>query len=154
MNKNDSVIIAAYPNADEAGAAIIALREWDKRIREVKLGVIGLVHVVDGATQADVVHGTFMKRRLPISADGLRVLGQELGDRAAVVVACDDFEADMVIDLLTRSGGRILARRGERTREEVAEEEAKINEALMEQAVREASEAAKISPNRNIYRPV
>jgi len=154
MNKNDSVIVAAFPNEDAAEAAIVALREWDKRTREVKLGVIGLVHHVDGATKTDVVHGTFFNRSLPISDAAVRVLGQELGNRVAVVVACDDYEAEMVADVLTRGGGEVLARKGERTREEGAEEERKVNEALMERAINEAAEAAKISPNRNIHRPV
>ena len=123
MNKNDAVIVGAFPDEAAAEAAIDALREWDKRSREVKLGVIGLVHHVDGVTTADIVHGTFgsfFSRKLPISDDAVRVLGQELDGRVAVVVACDDFEADMVSDLLTRGGGSILARRGEHTAEEAA----------------------------------
>ena len=157
MNKNDAVIIAAYADEPAAEATIESLREWDKRTREVKLGVIGLVHSVDGVLKADVVHGTFgsfFGRKLPIYDAGLRVLGQELGNRVAVVVACDDYEAEMVSDLLVRGGGAILARKGERTAEEVADQEKKINEALMEHAVREASEAAKISAGRNINRPL
>ncbi len=154
MNKNDSVIVAAFPNEDAAEAAIVALREWDKRTGEVKLGVIGLVHHVDGATKADVVHGSLFNRSLPIGPDAVRVLGQELGSGVAVVVACDDFEAQMVSDVMTRGGGEILARKGERTAEEIAKEERQINAALMDRAVFEAAEAAKISPNRNIYRPL
>lgn len=154
MNKNDSVIVAAFPNEAAAEAAIVSLREWDKRSREVQLGAIGLVHHVDGATKADVVHGSLFNRSLPISDDAVRVLGQELDSRVAVVVACDDYEADMVSDLLTRGGAELLARKGEHTRGEGAEEERKVDEALMERAIYEAVEAAKISPNRNIYRPV
>ncbi len=157
MNKNDSVIVGAFPNAAAAEAAIDALREWDKRTREVKLGVIAVVNYVDGVVGSDVVHGTFgsfFNRKLPISDDAVRVLGQELDDRVAVVVACDDFEADMVSDLLTRGGGSILARKGEQTAEETAEQEKQVNQALMEQAVREASRSAKISAGRNTNRPL
>lgn len=153
MNKNETVIIAAFADDTAAEAAIDALRDWDKRVREVKLGVIGRVHYVDGVVKADVVHGGLFNRSMPITDDAVRVLAQELDSRVAVVVACDDYEAAMVTDSLTRGGGRILASTYERTAEEKEKEEKEVAEALTEQAIRSAAGKAK-DPGRSTNRPL
>ncbi len=155
MNSNETIVVAAFPDGAAAEAAIENLRQWDKRVRDVKLGVIGKVTYEDGATTAEVVHGGLFNRAMPISDDAVRVLGQELsGGRVAVVVACDDFEMSMVSDSLVRDGGRILATNYERTDEEIAQENEAVEDALTEQAIEEAAERAKLSPNRNIHPPV
>lgn len=154
MNKNETVVIAAFADEPAAARAADNLREWDKRVREVKLGVIGLVHMPEGVIKADVLHGSLFHRAMPISDDALRVLAQELGDRVALVVACDDYEAEMVVDSLTRDGGEVLANTHDRTDEERAKEAEDVNQALMEQAIHEAATQAKLSPGRNIHRPV
>ncbi len=154
MNKNETIVVAAFTDESAAVRAADNLREWDKRVREVKLGVIGMVHMVDGVIKGDVIHGTFFHRSLPISDDALRVLVQELGDRVALVVSCDDFEAQMVADNLARDNGRVVVNTLDHTDEERAKEAKEVQEALMEEAVREAAVKVKLSPGRNINQPV
>lgn len=154
MNKNETIVVAAFTDESAAARAADNLREWDKRVREVKLGVIGMIHMVDGVIKGDAIHGTFFKRSLPISDDALQMLAQGLGDQVALVVSCDDFEAQMVADSLTRDDGRVVVNTLDRTDEERAKEAREVNEALMEEAVREAAVKVKLSPGRNINQPV
>lgn len=154
MNKNKTIVVAAFSDEPAAERAADNLREWDKRVGEVKLGTIGLVHMVEGVIKADVIHGSLFHRSLPISAEALRVLAQELGNRVALVVACDDYEAQMVVDNLTRDGGQVVANTRDHTDEERAEEAEEVNKALVEQAIYEAATQAKLSPGRNIHRPL
>ncbi len=155
MNNNETVIVAGFPDRAAAEAAVTRLRQWDKRVGDVKLGVIGLVTNEDGVGKSEVVDSGFFNRKMPITDDAARVLGNELtGGRTAVVVACDDYEASMVSDSLVRDGGVIMASTYERTAEEIAAENKAVEQALAEEALEEAAEKAKISPNRNINRPV
>lgn len=154
MNNNETIVIASFGDQASADAAIDHLREWDKRVREVKLGVIGRVYTVDGVVQAEVVHGGIFNRSMPISDAAVRVLAQELDSHTGVIVACDDYEASMVTDALSRSGGLILVNTLERTAEEIAEENKNVEAALKEQAIEDNSNKAKLSPVRNITPPV
>lgn len=155
MNANETIIVAAFVDEAAAEAAVENLRAWDERVRDVKLGVIGKVFYEDGAIRTKVVHGGLFNRSMPISDEAVRTLGQELsGGRVAVVVACDDFEASMVSDSIVRDGGQVLATNYERTDEEIAQENEAVEDALTEQAIKEAAERAKLSPNRNINPPV
>lgn len=155
MNNNETIIIAGFPDRAAAEAAVTRLRQWDKRVGDVKLGVIGVVTNEGGAVKSEVVDSGLFNRKMPITDDAARVLGNELaGGRAAVVVACDDFEATMVSDSLVRDGGVIMASTYERTAEEIAAENEEVDQALAEEALEEAAEKAKLSPNRNIHRPV
>lgn len=154
MNKNETIVVATFADEQAAERAANTLREWDKRVREVKLGVIGIVHMVDGVIKGDVIHGSFFHRSLPVSDDALRVLAQELGDRVALVVSCDDYEAKMVADSLTRDDGQIVANTRDYTDEERAKEAEEVDKALMERAIHEAAEQARLSPGRDVYRAV
>lgn len=155
MNSNEMIVIAAFTDGAAAEAAVENLRQWDKRVRDVKLGAIGKVYNDGGTVRSEVVHGGLFNRSMPITGAAVTTLGQELSDgRVAVVVACDDYEMSMVSDSLIRDGGRILATNYERTDEEIARENEAVEDALTEQAIREAAERAKLSPNRNINRPV
>lgn len=154
MDKNQAVIVAVFSNNTAAEAAIENLREWDKRVGEVKLGAIGKVQYLDGKVKSEVVHGGLFNRSMPISTDAVRVLAQELDTRVAVVVACDDYESGMVSDSLTRDGGRILATTSGRTDEEIAKEQKEIADALTEQAIKSSAEVAKRGAGRNTNRPL
>jgi hypothetical protein len=157
MNKNESVVVAAFSGEDGAEAAITHLQEWDDRVDEVKLGSILTVRMVDGVVESEVAHrgiwGSFFNRRTPIAREAIKALANELGSRIAVVVACDDFESSMVADILTKDGGKILASTSGRTAEESAKEEKEIADALTENAIRAAVEKAKLSPNRGYNEP-
>jgi hypothetical protein len=154
MNENETILVAAFADGAAAEAAVESLREWDKRVRDVKLGVIGTVHYEDGGIKSKVVHGGIFNRKMPITDEGVRALGRELsGGQVAVVVACDDFEATMVSDSLTRDGGRILASNYERTKEEITAENQAVEEALEEKAMQEAARRAPRNADRNVARP-
>jgi hypothetical protein len=155
MNKNETVIIAAFADEVAAEVAIEHMHEWDKRVRDVKLGVIGTVKNDGGVLRSNVVHGSLFHRSMPISRDAERVLAQELsGGRVAVVVACDNFEAAMVSDSLTRDGGRILAHTDERAKEDVAREAEVAAQALAEESLKKAAAEAKQKASPNVNRPV
>lgn len=137
MNKNDNILVYQFDDLAAAEAAVAALHEWDERVNDVKLGVIGLAYPEDGAVKSKVVHtaGLF-KRSFPMSDAGLRALGAEMTEgRVAVVVAADDYEVSMVQDSLVRSGGRLLVSNYERTPEEIAEEQAKVAAAQAANAI-------------------
>lgn len=153
MNDNETIVIASFADDASAGAAIEKLREWDKRVRDVKLGMIGIVRQVDGATKSEIVYGGgIFKRSMPISDEATRVLAQELDQRVGVVVTCDDYEASMVSDALTRDGGQILVNTYERTAEEKAREQKNVEATRMEQAIDEKTGDAR--SNRSITPPV
>ena len=153
MNENETIIVAAFKDEAAAAAAIQSLLEWDKRVRDVKLGTIGTVRRQAGKIKSEVAHSSFLKRGMPISADASRILAQVLTeDHIAVVVACDDFEATMVSDNLVRSGGQILASTYELTPQERAEEQKNIEDALAVQDMEEAAEKAKRPTSHNINR--
>jgi hypothetical protein len=155
MSKNETVIIAAFADDAAAEAAIEKLREWDKRVRDVKLGVIGAVKNDGGAVQSKVVHGGLFNRAMPISSDAEKVLAQELsGGRVAVVVACDEFEAGMVAESLTSSGGRIMANADKRAKDDIAREGEASAKALAEESLRKAATEAKRKGDPNVNRPV
>jgi len=155
MNDNETIIIAGFADRLAAEAAVTRLRQWDKRVDDVKLGVIGVVTNEGGVVKSEVIDSGFFNRQMPITDDAARVLGNELaGGRVAVVVACDDYEASMVSDSLVRDGGVIMASTYERTAEEIAAENKAVDQALAEEALEEAAEKAKLTPNRNIHRPV
>lgn len=42
-NKNDQVVIAFFPNAEEADRAVEALKKWDDANDDVKLGAVGTI---------------------------------------------------------------------------------------------------------------
>ena len=44
MDSNEIVVVAAFADQAAAESAIESLREWDKRVDEVKLGNIATVH--------------------------------------------------------------------------------------------------------------
>ncbi|RIK20980.1 MAG: hypothetical protein DCC51_06810 [Anaerolineae bacterium] len=153
MNDNETIVIASFADDASAEAAIEKLREWDKRVRDVKLGMIGLVRLVGGVTKSEVVYGGgIFKRSMPISDEATKALAQELGDRIGVVVACDDYEASMVSDALVRDGGKILVNTYERTAEEKAKELKNVEAARMERSIDEGTGDAR--SNRNIVPPV
>lgn len=155
MNKNETVIIAAFADEVAAEVAIENLRQWDKRVRDVKLGTIGMVTNNGGIIESKVVHGSLFNRSMPISQNAERVLAQELsGGRVAVVVACDDFEAAMVSDSLTRNGGRILAHTDERAKEDMDKEAEVAAQALAEESLKKAAAQAKQKASPNVNRPV
>jgi hypothetical protein len=91
---------------------------------------------------------------LPITKEGLRTLARELGNRVAVVVACDDYEASMVSDILTRDGGRILVSSSGLTDEDIAKQEKEVSDALTEQAIRGLTDKAKLTSGRDFDEPV
>jgi hypothetical protein len=154
MNKNETVVIAAFNDEAAVESAIDHLREWDKRVEEVKLGVIGRVHKdAGGVVRSEVVHGGLFHRAMPISDKGVTALAQELSGRIGLVVACDDYEAEMVCDSLKRDGGTILINSYERTPEEAAKHAKQVADAQTEAAIQEAVRQAKQSPNRDYIEP-
>jgi hypothetical protein len=153
MNKNETVIIAAFADDVAAETAIENLREWDKRVRDVKLGVIGTVKNEGGIVRSHVVHSGLFNRSMPISQDAERALAAELSSgRVAVVVACDSFEAGMVADSMTRDGGQILANADQRAEEASAREAEATAQALAEESLKEAAAAAKQKSIPNVNR--
>jgi hypothetical protein len=155
MSKNEIVIIAAFADDAAAEAAIEKLREWDKRVGDVKLGAISTVKNDSGVIQSRVVHGGLFNRTMPISSDAERVLAQELSEnRVAVVVACDEFEAGMVSDSLTRNGGRIMVSADKRTKDDIAREGEASAQALAEESDKKTVTEAKRKVNPNLNRPV
>jgi hypothetical protein len=136
MNKNENALIALFINEAAADTAIANLREWDKRVGEVKLGQIGKVSNQDGRVETELVQTGLLQRDFPISKDAIQALGNELsGGQVAVVVKADDFEVKMVADSLKRDGGQVLVDTVERTLEEIAAEQKAVDEAFVEEAV-------------------
>lgn len=154
MNKKETVVVAAFADEVAAESAIETLREWDKRVDEVKLGNIATVRMSNGEIKTDVVSSRLLNRSVPISNDAVRVLAQELGNSVAVVVACGDYEAKMVSDTLLRVGGRILANTATRTPEETAKQQKKVAEALEEEAIKAGVEKVKRDAVDDVKRPI
>jgi hypothetical protein len=155
MNKNETIIIAAFNDEAAAEAAVENLREWDKRVRDVKLGAIGTVKYDGGSVRSEVVHGGLFNRSMPISKDSERALAQELSDgQVAIVVACDNFEASMVSESLVRDGGRIMVMADERTKEDIAKGSKTVDQALAEDALKMAAAKTKQKGDQNLNRPV
>lgn len=57
-NKNEHVVIAFFASQEMAEVAINALKDWDHRQKEVKLGAIGLVFKEDGEIKTSVPRKT------------------------------------------------------------------------------------------------
>ena len=154
MKSNETAVIAAFADEAAAESAIEMLREWDKRVGEVKLGNIATVRMLNGEIKTDVVSSSLLNRSVPISNDAVRVLAQELGVSVAVVVACDDYEAGMVADTLARAGGRILANTAIFSKEEVARQEQTVAKALEDEAIKDGVEKVKRDAISDVKRPV
>lgn len=145
MNDNDNILAYVFSDRAAAEAAAEALHEWDERVNDVKLGVIGLVYEEGGVVKSEVTHKAgFFKRSFPMSKEGVAALGTELTQgHVAVVVACDDYEVSMVQDSLTRGGGSLLAMRHERTAEEIADEAEAVRKAQAAAAADAAVQASR-----------
>ncbi|MCA9867791.1 MAG: hypothetical protein KC410_15000 [Anaerolineales bacterium] len=154
MNRNETIVVAAFVDEVAVESAIETLREWDKRVDEVKLGNIATVWMSGGEIKTNVVSSGLLNRSVPISKDALRVLAQELGNSVAVVVACGDYEAAMVSDSLVRSGGRILANTASLSSEETAKQQQEIAQALEEDAVKAGVEKVKRDAVDDVKRPI
>ena len=154
MDSNEIVVVAAFADQAEAESAIESLREWDKRVDEVKLGNIATVHMLRGEIKTDVVSSGLFHRSVPISKDALKVLAQELGTSVAVVVACGDYEVSMVSDSLVRSGGRILANTDAPSAEKTAKQRQEAAEALEVESLEVSAAKAKRGAAANLNRPV
>ncbi len=154
MNSNEIAVVAAFADEVAAESAVGILREWDKRVDEVKLGNIATVRMTNGEIKTDVVSSGLFSRSVPISNDAVRVLAQELGNSVAVVVACSGHEAEMVSDTLLRAGGRILANTATRTPEETAKQQQIIDAALEEEAIRAGVEKVKRDAVDDVKRPI
>ena len=57
-NNNEHVVIAFFASKEMAEIAIGALKDWDQRNKEVKLGAIGLVFKEDGEIKTSVPRKT------------------------------------------------------------------------------------------------
>ena len=142
MNKNENVVIAAFGDGAAAEAAIERLRQWDKNVNDVKLGVIATVANQGGAIKTHVVQGDgLFHRSMPISKEAVSALGNELGDgQVAVVVAGDDYEVGLIRSNLSMAGGRIISASVERTPEEIAAEAKAAEEAANIEALNKGAD--------------
>lgn len=141
MNKNENVVIAVFADAPAAEQAVANLREWDKRVDEVKLGTIGMITMAAGRLETKIVHSGIFKRSLPISENAVTALANEIsGGEVAVAVTVDDYEVQMVSDSFNRDGGRLLVNQYDRTPEEILKEQKDAEEAQIENSVRSLSE--------------
>lgn len=54
-NKNRNLIVAYFPDADTADSAAQQLKHWDKSIKEIKLGGMGIITQEDGELKTRLV---------------------------------------------------------------------------------------------------
>lgn len=155
MNKNENVVVALFADGPSADKAIENLREWDKRVDEVKLGSIGRINAAGGRVETKIIHAGLFHRSLPISDEALATLANELsGGQVAVAVAVDDYEATMVRDSLVRDGGKLVANTSVHTSEERTAEQKAIEEAKLEADVRAISEKNTRPSTYNVSKPM
>lgn len=127
MNKNENVVIAIFSSAAEAEAAVERLKNWDKNVKDVKLGAIGQVSYEGGRIKTHLVSGGILNRSFPMSDEAVLALGNELADgKVAVAVAGDDYEVSLVKQNLEAAGGKIISAQFEQTAKELKTEKKAI----------------------------
>lgn len=112
MNDNENCVVAYFVNEAAADAAVVELRKWDDRVKDVKLGTIGKIfREADGTVKVDIIHkGGIFKNHLHLSDADLATIGAELKDAlVAVAVNADDYEVSMLETNLRVAGGSVIA---------------------------------------------
>jgi hypothetical protein len=110
MNDNENCVVAYFVNEAAADAAVVELRKWDDRVKDVKLGTIGkILRDASGKVKVDIVHGGLFKNHLHLSDADVATIGLQLdGTKVALGVNADDYEVSMLKTNLEMAGGSVI----------------------------------------------
>lgn len=133
MNSNENCVVAYFENDAAADAAVSRLRQWDERVKDVKLGTIGKIFRGEKGVKVDIVHGGLFNRSLRLNETEANIIGNYLtGTLVALAVNADDYEVSMVKSNLEMAGGSVVAFADPYDSDERAQEEAAARDAAAE----------------------
>lgn len=111
MASNENCVVAFFPDGIWADAAVGKLRQWDERVKDVKLGTIGKIfRGENNKLIVDIVQtGGLLERKLHLNDEQLTVIGNYVtGGLVAVGVNADDYEVAMLKTNLEMAGGSVV----------------------------------------------